>query len=288
MKKRDIKSLAEASIKILRSGKVKVKEQKINLLPFIDESLENSVVSRLNGIISKEDVVIDTSDIKSEVNTTLTDELHTIELMNRFKEFGVNINDNTVIITTTKNKATKLFDFLNDDIIGILLRTSTLGSIYTNLSNEWTNLNKNDTTNFTNVLYIPKIMIFIDPRTGRIKNYPTYLNLLVISTPKAKDMTMNINTDNKDDSVITEVVPNEDEQIARVIADIVDSVIVLGIKNIVLSPFSGKILSEDKTLTSKLWSEMTSSQRFIEHIERCMFAVNDDHDYVVFTAARSK
>ena len=64
-KKKKLKKLAESNIKILKSGKIKFsKNQKIDLGLFTTESIEGAVVSRLEGIISQEDVVVETEDLR--------------------------------------------------------------------------------------------------------------------------------------------------------------------------------------------------------------------------------
>ena len=80
------RKMAKSNIKILKSGKIKIsKEQKLDLTPFIEGTINNTIVSRLNGIISKEEVVID-EEKNIDIRAHLIDELECVRLKNEMKE----------------------------------------------------------------------------------------------------------------------------------------------------------------------------------------------------------
>ena len=271
-KKKQIKKLAEASIKILRSGKIKVaKGQKISLKPFVRDSVEKSIVSRLDGIISKEDVIIDTSNLRCDVTSNLTDEFRTADLAARVQT----PKTQTIVISMTKKQILNAFDFLDGETLGILLRTSTLGSIYSELKESWVELNDGDKTQFTNVLFIPKIMVFIDAVTGKIRKQPMYVNLLVVATPDQNKMVEN------------GVVKVTDEMAsARVIADIVEAGIKCGVKDVIINPYGNKIVAKDLALSANLWQRIVTGQHFMEQYDSYIFALEKEDQYITFNAAK--
>lgn len=273
-KKKQLKKLAKSNIQILKSGKIKVaKDQKINLKSFVNDSIENSVVSRLNAIISREDVVIDTADLRADVTTNMTSDVKTAELAARAN----NPNTNTIVLTVNKKNALDVFDFLEDGSLGIILRTSTLASIYKDdsIKSKWVDLNKNDKTNFTNVLYIPKIMVFIDPSNGKIRKTPYYINLLLLAVPTQKNM----------GEAVEEV--SDENACARVIADICDAAIKCGAKNLIIDPYDYKMFRKEPHTTAELWYQISTGQRFIEQFNSVIFTIENEELFIVFNAVNS-
>ena len=264
----------DKSIKILLSGKIKVDgKSKLSLEPFIHDSVENAVVSRLDAIISKEDVVIDSScACRTDVITNMTTVWRLTELLSLIDDPN---NQTIVMPVVNKKNAISVFDMYETSVLGSLLRTSTLTSIYKKIKASWVSLNENDKTNFTNVMYIPNIVVFLNESTGKILKNPYQVNLLLVVTPSLKLM-------NETGEKVS-----ADYASKRIICDVFDSAIKCGAKNIVLSPFSHKVLSDDPYNTSKLWHEVCGAQRTRENIKNVSFAVNDDNLYVVFLKSDS-
>ena len=109
-------------------------------------------------------------------------------------------NQTIVLPIVNKKKSISCFNMLNDTIIGSLLRTSTLKPIYKRLKSEWEELNKDDKSDFVNVLYIPNILVFLDENTGKPLRQPYQINLLLISLPSTKYM-LNANGSNITDKI---------------------------------------------------------------------------------------
>jgi hypothetical protein len=270
-KSKKLKKLAKANIKVLQSGKIKVtKGEKISIKPFVKESVDNVIMSRLDGIISKEDVVVDTENLRCDKATNMIDEMQILDLTSKVSS----ATTKTIVVSMTKKNVLNAFDYLVCDTIGILLRTSTLASIYTSIKEAWVELNKDDATNFTNVLFIPKIMVFIDFNTGKIRKTPLYVNLLVVATPPVNKMSSD---------GVEEI--SDEMAASRVIADIVESVIKCGAKNIILNPYCNKILQKDKNMVSNLWNQVTTGQRVLEQINSIDYSLENEEDFIVFTAA---
>ena len=224
-KKKKSKMIAEANIKILKSGKIKVKKgQKISLDGYIANSINDVVCSRSEGIIPKEDIQIEPSDKKVAVNIGLSSMKRTLGLLSM--EEGTTY---TIVHLISKKEHDKIFDFLDESIIGTLLRTSTLASIYKKIKTRWVDLNKDDKTNFTNVLMIPNIFVFLDENTGKLRKKPFSVNLLLIAEPSVKDMSEGIEEVSKEDAV------------KRIITDVYDIAVKLKMEHVIIAPFCHKL-----------------------------------------------
>lgn len=292
-KNKKLKKLAKANIKILKSGKIKfAKGQKIDLRMFAEESIEGAVVSRLDGIISKEDVVIDTEDLRVDVLTTMQTDIRTAEIDARVSKAGNNLvctseeciknaaNNNhvkTIVLVVNKKEAVEGFDFLNNGTLGVILRSSTLASAYTDesIKDKWVELNKDDSSSFTNVLYIPKVMMFVDLTTNEFRKHPYYINVLILAVPSVKKMSDGVNAVSDADAS------------ARVIADICDAAIRCGCKDLIINPYGCKIAMKDPSITAQLWNEILTSERFIVNLYSVNFAIENENLFIVFNSART-
>ena len=265
--KKKIKKMAESNIKILKSGKLKLsKDQKIDISKFVSNSVDKAIVSRLDAIISKEDVVIDSTNAISSASINLTSQLYTVEMLYRVNS----PEEYTIVVTTNKKSALNIFDYLRQDTIGALLRASTLAGVYKKLKESWLSLHDKDNSKFTNVMYIPDIMIFTDFRKGDIRYDPIKVNLLVISTPSLSKM-------NGDEEK-----PELTEACTRIVNDIVESAIKCGSKNLIIDPFAHKILQKDADVTSRIWKSVVTSQRYKDNIHKTAFTIDPDaEDYFV-------
>ena len=271
LNKKQRRKMAESNFKILKSGKLKVKKgQKINLRPFITNSVENSVVGRLDGIISKENVVVDTEDLHQNVTSNMLSDIHVASLAAKTEKPGIS----TLVVTINKKNALDAFDLMRDDSLGILLRTSTLTSCYMELKQEWKNLNEDDNSNFTNVLYVPEIMVFVDPDTGKLLKKPFKVNIIILAIPTKKNMS---------EQGVEEF--TDEMAASRVIADIMDSAIKLGCKDIIIDPYCHKYLISMPYDAGKLWNNIVSTQRCIEQFKSIIFAIEDEELFVSFNAA---
>lgn len=271
LNKKQRRKMAESNFKILKSGKLKVKKgQKINLRPFITNSVENSVVGRLDGIISKENVVVDTEDLHQNVTSNMLSDIHVASLAAKTEKPGIS----TLVVTVNKKNALDAFDLMRDDSLGILLRTSTLTSCYMELKQEWKNLNEDDNSNFTNVLYVPEVMVFVDPDTGKLLKKPFKVNIIILAIPTKKNMS---------EQGVEEF--TDEMAASRVIADIMDSAIKLGCKDIIIDPYCHKYLISMPYDAGKLWNNIVSTKRCIEQFKSIIFAIEDEELFVSFNAA---
>lgn len=259
------------SIEILESGKVKIKkDQKISLNPYIKDSVKNCICSRIEGIPNNEEVVIDESTLKTEININLTSIKRTLELNAYTSD-----QPYTVVAVCSKKETVSLFDFMENTIIGVLLRTSTLASIYKTQKEKWMELNTDDKTAFTNVLYIPDILVFLNENTGKILKKPFKVNLLVVSVPSAKYMLDGI-----------EEADNEVE-VKRIIDDVFESAIKIHTPKLIIAPFCYSPLLKDEHLTSETWHGISETDRVNNNIKSIDFCVNSDDAFIIFKKSKS-
>ena len=71
-KRKRKETVTKKNIKILKSGKVKFKkDQKISLDPYIKDSVKGCICSRIEGIPNNEEVVLEETNLKTEININL-------------------------------------------------------------------------------------------------------------------------------------------------------------------------------------------------------------------------
>lgn len=278
--KKKLKRLADTNLKILKSGKIKVeKGQKVDITPFVKDSIEKSNVCRLHGLISQEDVSDKT--IKTDITTNLLSPLSTAILTNR-----LNTNDvPTLVYAVTKKHALDIFSMIDDSEISALLRSSTLGAIYRELKPQWEGIIHDELKTMESVVMeIPKVMIYFDITTGEIKKNPTYINLLLIAVPNAKYI-------KKGDSVTGEEgleKVSDEEKITTIVADMCDAIIKTGNKNVILNPFTIPYLTKHADTTAEVWGTITASQKFLENVRSAIFSINNENLYVLFTGTLNR
>lgn len=234
---------------------------------YINSSSKNLKVSRLEGIPSNEEIVIDDEKnyrIETTVNKSTVQKM--ITLLSE-------INDNetqTVVIPLPKKKASKIEEH---PFIKWIKDISTFESVYYsgNIEEKWIDLN-DDKTGFTNVLYLPDIYIFMNGK--KIRTKPFKINLLIVAIPSK------YNAKNGIDEM------NDYEYIRKIIDDTMDACIKLGLKHIVINPFSLGILKDSAYAASEYWNSISEQQRVIENVENIVFTISDDDLYIVFRKSK--
>lgn len=264
MGKKKKTKLAKKSIKILNSGKIKfAKDQKIDISEMVNDSVDSAIVSRLDGIISREDVVIDR---KSGIPTIDFNLLSLTKSLIHSDKIGPE-KTYTVVIPIPKKAALDAFDLSYDTELGELLRRSTLAPAYTRVKEEWVKLNTDDNSHFTNVLYIPNVIMFLDEH-GQFLTRKFKINVLILALPNKKNMSEN---------------PGETLEPAdirrRVVADICESAIRCGANHLIVDPFGYTILSKEPQESVSLWDEAINTVRVMDHIDTFVFAMEDEEKY---------
>lgn len=273
-KKKSKKSVALSNIKILKSGKIKFsKDNKIDVSTFVQESINDVVISRLDSIISKEDVIIEPDEVKRELKSYLVSPMDIAEISSLVSSSV----QKTIVIPVDKRDALDIFDFLDGGVMGEILRTSTFASIYKKVKKQWKDLCKKDNSHFTNVLYVPKVMVFLDERTGKIKNQPFYINVLIVATPPAKYMVENCMEEIDDEDIIK-----------RYVSDLISSSVKCGCKDIILDPYSTDVLLDNISLSTEIWMRHLSDKVSKENFNSMSFSLPDQNLFISFEAQLNK
>ena len=252
------------SIKILESGKIVFKkDEKVDITPYIENSINNTRISRLEGIPTKEEIIIDsTENYRVNVSSNCSSVSRIVDLFGSIETNEVQ----TIVVPTTKKKAVNAEDI---DIIRWLGCSSTFAATYSKIKKNWVDLNDEDNSAFTNVMYIPNLYIFLEKR-GKLRKKPVMVNLLVVAFPSI----------NKAKSGIEAT--DEYEYTNRVITDTIDACIKCGCKSIVLEPYGMNALQNDVHYTARYWYGKTETQRVIENIKNITFSIDNDDLYVIF------
>ena len=269
-------SVAKSNITVLESGELKInKNTKIDLTGYVKKSIDTAMISRLDGIISKEDVVVDEEHANADVLVNMTNDTKCIEMAAKTSDFP-----QTLVIPVVKKEDLDVFDLLKVTTIGRLLRSSTFASIYVKIKEQWEALNKGDDSNYTNVMYVPNVMVFMNPESGKLMKTPFYTNVLIVAIPSLKYM----------GDGIQEI--SQEAAIARVVSDLCDAAIKCRAKRIVTDPFSTLypmlLKPELVTVIGMTWNDISNTQRFLEQFELVTFAVEDEGRFISFAAARNK
>ena len=265
------KKYLKEKIKILTNNKIKLKKgQKISIRPMVEESLKDSVISRLEGIIcDNTDRYDESHDIKSEV--TLLSQIKMADIITHTP--GTKVVPTIVHVCTKKNSLD--FDFAGDGIIADLLRSSTLGPTYNRIKDSWKNINTDDNTLFTNVMYIPNIFVFSNGVETLLS--PFKVNLLMIAVPSFKSFKEDYNDDKCDDNKIAT------DYIGRIYGDIAEAAIKLpNCSDLIIDPFSIKITKDHQHDVINFWNYLIDSPRCKKVISSIWFSIEDEFNYVIF------
>ena len=233
-------------LKTLKKGRVKYSDdKKVDLTPFINESINNTLISELDAVISKEDVKVDDNDSKCHIVSML------------------NVN---------RKQLVNSFDFLKDTRIGALLRSSTLSSIYYPIKDLWKKLIDSDKSK-TYVMYVPKIFVFANLSEMDLYDDSVFTNLLLVVTPTSDD----IREANDKEMTKTDIK-------THIITDILEAVIKTGNHNVIIDPYSHKVLADDKYGSGSLWNDISTSVRVDENIHSIIFDFTfwDEEDFKLF------
>ena len=247
-------------LKTLKKGRVKYSDdKKVDLTPFINESINNTLISELNAVISKEDVKVDDNDSKC----------HIVSMLKVKEDTFAN---RTFVVSVNRKQLVNSFDFLKDTRIGALLRSSTLSSIYYPIKDLWKKLIDSDKSK-TYVMYVPKIFVFANLSEMDLYEDSVFTNLLLVVTPTSDD----IREANDKEMTKTDIK-------THIITDILEAVIKTGNHNVIIDPYSHKVLADDKYESGSLWNDISTSVRVDENIHSIIFDFTfwDEEDFKLF------
>lgn len=247
-------------LKTLKKGRVKYSDdKKVDLTPFINESINNTLISELDAVISKEDVKVDDNDSKC----------HIVSMLKVKEDTFAN---RTFVVSVNRKQLVNSFDFLKDTRIGALLRSSTLSSIYYPIKDLWKKLIDSDKSK-TYVMYVPKIFVFANLSEMDLYDDSVFTNLLLVVTPTSDD----IREANDKEMTKTDIK-------TRIITDILEAIIRTGNHNVIIDPYSHKVLADNKYESGSLWNDISTSVRVDENIHSIIFDFTfwDEEDFKLF------
>lgn len=268
-KKKKVKSFVKGCTKFIEllasSGEILLKKNsKLDISEQVKESVNGTIISRLEAVPTKENIVVDTKE--NDYRNTITVDNSTIMRVIDMNAEIDSVNELTVVIPMTKKKAKK---FEENDTLYWLSKTSSFDAVMEKVYRDWKELNEDDNSPYTNVLYVPKLYLFMD-KYGKLRKTPVKVNLLIVALPSQKHASSGID------------VVEDTEYNNRIINDTVEAAIKVGAKNIVVDPYVMSALQKDIHYTATYWKGVMEKQRTIENIKKCIFALENDNLYIVF------
>ena len=230
--------------------------------------MKNLKASRLEGLPSNEEIVIDSDekDYRIETNINKSTVQKTITLLSEIDENTVQ----TVLIPIPKKKSGKIEEH---PFIKWLKDISTFEAVYDKVEERWLDLNEDDKTEFSNVLYLPDIYVFMNGK--KIRTKPFRINLVIVAVPNKFNAKPGIDE------------MNEYEYIHKVVDDSIEATIKLGCKNLVINPFALGFLADGAHSASEYWSTIPERGRVIENINSLVFSISDDDLFIIFSKTYS-
>ena len=208
---------------------------------YINSSMKNLKASRLEGLPSNEEIVIDSDekDYRIETNINKSTVQKTITLLSEIDENNVQ----TVLIPIPKKKSGKIDEH---PFIKWLKDISTFEAVYDKIKERWIDLNDDDKTEFSNVLYLPDIYVFMNGK--KIRTKPFRINLVIVAVPNKFNAKPGIDE------------MNEYEYIHKVVDDSIEATIKLTEKYITPSIKSIVFIASSSATTGSEFPEYVASK----------------------------
>lgn len=266
------KDVAISNMEILESGKIQVGRGKFDIGKLVESNFDDIIISRLDAIVSKESA--GNPNGNPDVTNNLISELHIAEMTWQLRDKF----PRTIVIPIKKSEALTGFNYLETSLLGDVLRTSTLAYVYRKIKKDWVALNKDDESGFTNVMYVPDILVFLKPKNGKAVNHPYRINVLILAFPSGKRMLKKGAKGSESEAALIKT--SENDKITRILGDISQAAIRCGVKNLIVNPFGYPLLAKNIPLVSEMWVTLIESKQFSEHIESIDFAVENENNFI--------
>ena len=269
-KSKKVKSTAFKSLSVLESGKLKVTEdQKISLDPFVRKNLDKVVVSRLSGIIPRNEADDGSKKKKCSCVCQLIPEMQYVKLCTMGNE---NSTRNKTICVSIDQKKAKDFYMLDDGILGKILRTSIFPATYKKVKKQWLELVSKPVKGDESVLYIPNVLVFLDYKTGKLLKRPFSINVLIVTRSKKKNGS---DEDKKKD-------------LESSISNILKSAAYVGAEELVINPFYSKAIKKNPYYALEYWNKAITSKDVNDNIKNIAFTIENENRYILFNNGISK
>lgn len=280
-KKKDaVQDLVSIGLKILKSGKLKLRKgYTISMEEISKESIDNTIGSRFEALEDNSKVSME-NDPLLEISGQWCDPMHTYRMMSRLQEEGS--EPITLVHVASRKHVERLFDYAGRSLIGELLRCSNLGTVYKAIHENWEGLLKNS-KGMDCLLFIPSITVFADEELGIFTDKQTKVNLLLYVV-KGKGNTLEDTTIFGSDT--TEGEDEKKDEPGTVAARVLESAVRIGCGNLIIDPLSYKEYAKDVDAASADWHAALSEDRVNTHIKDITFCVDDDNDFIIFWKSR--
>ena len=241
-------------------------------IEYVKKTVENTVVARLDGIVSKEQVMLD--DSKEPVTTAmlLTNEADALNILKQHS--NDESEEYTIVYVCNKKHIDDVFNIV-DGIRGTL----GFNEIFLNsdIVRKHNSLNLGaDGTVSTAVIYIPGLIV----NRGKI---PFHYNILIVVEPTYKELATMYEeaADDVDKFDIDNLI------ITQIISDVFSSCIKLGCKDIILNPYGYKPLQRaDYDWTGALWKRAIKSNKVKNNFYSITLCTTSDNQYVGFASSK--
>lgn len=274
-KSRMIYDMVDFGIRILESGKLKLQKDCIISMDEISkDAIDNTIGSRLDALEDNSTVSAEETAILT-VNGNCCNQMHCYKMLSRIGVEGTQ----TLVTILNRKQARKAFNFMNDGIIGTLLRTSNLGTIYNAIRDNWYDLLQKS-EGMDCILYIPGITIIADEDLSRILDTQSHKVNLLVYVGKAKQCTYDT-----DDTFMDGGFDEDDDdakRIQEIVHGVLESAVRLNCNDLIIDPLDTKLFMKDVYLTAKIWHKEIEESRFTNHLKTIDFCIPDDDYFIIF------
>lgn len=304
-KAKQLEKLIKENELIFDRSIVDLETESLPLASLIDQSIENSKANRLDAveIAAFEDSLSDRPDILNVKVYPSSVISATRMAFSPRRLFDMNNRKNhrekdhkksqdivpTIVVPVLHEDALKIFNYAHDDIIGNLLRSSTLSRVYKEFKPMWESYNNPEVARSANFMFLSNLIVFRDS-TGAITHTPMRVNLLVIGLPSKKHIAKWANN---------KVIENEDIEILDdsaglipeiIIHEIVKALAVNDAKDAVMDPFCIAQFSPYKIDffdLAHIWFDAITTVTAKKHLNTFTFGTGDD-DIAAFNSMKSQ
>ena len=256
---------------LLRTGEVRMNRKVvIDMNDVTKPSINGTIGSRIDCLEDHSDVSLEKEPILqvNAVNDTL---MHHYHIMSQIGYDPEHLP--TLVVTVPHKHAVDEFTVNGSGILPDLMRNSNLPLVMRAVVKNWRGLlEENEGSDC--ILFIPALIYFGGSGKGLL-NMNTRFNLLLYATKK-KRYIYDEEDYNKDPAKI----------VKYLVKNILDSIVKLGVKNILINPLAHPLLNDDVYEAVDAWKAEEKNPVRLQNIETLQYCIPDEDDYVLFWRAR--
>lgn len=248
------------------------REDDTAIAEYIKKVSDNTVVSRIDGIISKESVAMEDSTEPIGTTMLLANEADSLNILKHHS------NDEgeeyTIVYICNRKHINDIFDIV-DGIHGTLAFHDIF--LEADIVKRYNSLNIDADGNVsTSVIYIPGLIV----NRGRI---PFHYNILIVVEPTHKELIHKYTNAYEDISSFD----MNNMIISNIIMDVFEACIRLGCKDIIVNPYGYKPLQKaDYWWVGSFWKKAIGSKKVKNNLYSITLSSTSDNQYVGFIASK--